>query len=230
MSRVLLPVAVLENEGVPLGLVHLLGTVDVTVLGYYELPEQTPPDQARLQYEERANAALADIVEEFRDAGGDADQRLVFTADRQKTVDRVAEETDARAYALSGVTGPVDRLLVALSGDVEVDEILDFVIELVGDREIAVTLLRAGVSEGATSAEAAAGELEDAGIGVTAKTAESATPLHALVGELPTHDVVVMGERAPSLQSFLFGEVSERVAAESVGPVLVVRRRRSKRA
>jgi len=32
-----------------------------------------------------------------------------------------------------------------------------------------------------------------------------------------------MGERAPSFRSLVFGEESERVAAESVGPVLVVR-------
>jgi nucleotide-binding universal stress UspA family protein len=93
-----------------------------------------------------------------------------------------------------------------------------------------VTLLRAGVSEGATSAEAAAGGLEDAGVAATARSAERTTPLHALLGELPAHDVVVMGEQAPSLQSFLFGEVTDRVAAESVGPVLVVRNQRSERA
>jgi nucleotide-binding universal stress UspA family protein len=33
-----------------------------------------------------------------------------------------------------------------------------------------------------------------------------------------------MGEQAPSLQSFLLGDVTDRVAAGSVGPVLVVRR------
>jgi len=35
--------------------------------------------------------------------------------------------------------------------------------------------------------------------------------------------VIVMGERAPSVRSLVFGEESERVASESVGPVLVVR-------
>jgi hypothetical protein len=88
MTRVVVPVAVLKNESVPLGLMNLLSTMDVTVLGYHLLPEQTPPDQARLQYEERANEALSDVTEEFREAGGDADYRLVFTGDRQKTVRR----------------------------------------------------------------------------------------------------------------------------------------------
>ena len=224
MSRVVVPVAVLKGEAVPLGLMNLLGTMDVTVLGYHVLPEQTPPDQARHQYEDRANAALADITEEFRDAGGDADYRLVFTTDRPKTVRRVADEVGARAYAITGATGAVDRLLVSLSGDVATDRILEFVTELVGDRAIEVTLLRVAGDEGATPLENARSRLEDAGISARTVLAEEAGPLDALLAALPDHDAIVMGEQAPSLQSFLFGDVTDRVAAESVGPVLVVRR------
>jgi nucleotide-binding universal stress UspA family protein len=227
MTRVVVPVAVLENEVVPLGLMNLLGTMDVTVLGYHVLPEQTPPDQARLQYEDRANAALEDITEEFREAGGDADYRLVFTADRQKTVRRVADEIDARAYAITGATGAVDRLLVSLSGDVAADRIIEFVIELVGGREIDVTLLRAAGDEGTTPLEDARSRLADAGIDARTKVADDAAPLDALLEAVPDHDAIVMGEQAPSLGSFLLGDVTERVAAESVGPVLVVRRPRS---
>lgn len=224
MTRVVVPVAVLENEVVPLGLMNLLNTVDVTVLGYHVLPEQTPPDQARLQYEDRANEALTDITEEFREAGGDAEYRLVFTTDRDKTVRRVAEEVDARAFAISGATGQVDRLLVSLSGDVAADQILAFVTELVGDRAIDVTLLRVGGETGETSLEAAKARLAETGIETRTAVAEDASPLEALLEAVPDHDAIVMGEQAPSLQSFLFGEVTERVAAESVGPVLVVRR------
>ena len=224
MSRVVVPVAVLENEAVPLGLMNLLGTMDVTVLGYHVLPEQTPPDQARLQYEERANAALRDIAEEFRAAGGAADYRLVFTADRQKTVGRVADEVRARAYALTGATGTVDRLLVSLSGDVAADRILAFVVELVGDREIEVTLRRVAGDQGVTPLADAKARLADAGIDARTVIAEETTPLDALLAAVPDHDAIVMGEQAPSLQSFLLGDVTDRVAAGSVGPVLVVRR------
>lgn len=226
MTRVVVPVAVLEGESVSLGLMDLLGTMDVTVLGYHVLPEQTPPDQARLQYEDRANAALADIAEEFRRAGGDADYRLVFTQDRPQTVDRVADQVDARAYAIAGATGDVDRLLVPLGGDVAHDHILDFVAELVGDRDIGVTLLLATADEsaGSTAVESAAAVLTDAGVDVRTELVVDAAPLEAIIQALPGHDAIVMSEHAPSLGSFLFGEVTERVAAESVGPVLVVRR------
>lgn len=225
MTRVLVPVAVLEGETVSPGLMNLLGTVDVTVLGYHVLPEQTPPDQARLQYEARATDALEDVTEEFRTAGGAADYRLVFTHDREQTIDRVATEVQARALAISGMTGDVDQILVPLSGDVAIERILRFVADLVGDRDIGVTLFLATKTEDAdTSAlETAAAALRSRGLTVRTKAVAGASPFAALIDEVPGHDVIVMGERAPSFRSLVFGEESERVASESVGPVLVVR-------
>ncbi|MFB1063733.1 universal stress protein [Natrinema sp. H-ect4] len=225
MTRVLVPLAILEGESISSGLSTLLGPMDVTVLGYHVLPEQTPPDQARLQYEDRATAALDDLVAEFEAAGGHADHRLVFTHDREQTVDRVAAETAADAYAIPGVTGPVDRLLVTVTGDVAVDRICSFVVELVGDREIGVTLFLATDDEagGRESIEAASKRLSEHGIDVETELAVDEPPFEALIDAATDHDAIVMGERAPSLRSLIFGEEAERVASESVGPVLVVR-------
>ena len=225
MSRVLVPVEVLAGKTVAPGLMTLLGTVDVTVLGYHVLPEQTPPDQARQQYEERATAALEDLSEEFRAAGGAADHRLVFTHDREQTVTRVADEIDANAFAISGMTGDVDTILVSLSGDVAVDRITAFVTELIGDRDIAVTLLLASGAEAAVDdrLETAATQLREAGIDTNTSTA-TGSPFESLMDAAPTHDAIVIGEAAPSLRSLVFGDEAERVAASSVGPVLVVRR------
>jgi nucleotide-binding universal stress UspA family protein len=198
--------------------------MDVTVLGYQELPEQTPADQAREQFEDRAVAALEDLAEEFREAGGDADTRLVFTHERKQTVDRVANEVDARAYAITGATGDVDRLLVPIAGDVAVDRILDFVAELVGDRDITVTLFLASQAEGAeTLLEKSADRLNESGISTETDLVVSGQPFESLIKAVPGHDAIVMGEQAPSLSKFLLGDAAERVASASVGPVLVVR-------
>jgi nucleotide-binding universal stress UspA family protein len=228
MTRVLVPVEILEGESVSYGLMNLLGTMDVTVLGYHVLPEQTPPDQAREQFEERAVSALDDLAEEFREAGGDAESRLVFTHDREQTVDRVADDVNARAYALTGATGDVNRLLVPIAGDVAVDRILEFVTELVGDRDITVTLFLASEADGADALlEKAADRLEKAGITTETDLVVSGQPFEALINAVPGHDAIVIGERAPSLSTFLRGDEAERVAAASVGPVLVVRAERT---
>ncbi|ELZ29424.1 UspA domain-containing protein [Halosimplex carlsbadense 2-9-1] len=229
MTRVLVPLAILEGASVSAGLLDLLETVDVTVLGYHVLPEQTPPDQARLQYEDRANEALDDVTEEFAATGGAADHRLVFTHDRRKSIDRVAAELEADAFAITGATGPVERLLVPVTGEVAVDRITDFVATLVGGRAIEVTLfLATGSAEGAgdegrARLDDAAAALTDAGVAVETRTA-TGNPFDALVDAATGHDAVVMGEQAPSLSTLLFGEESERIAAETVGPVIVVRR------
>ena len=225
MTRVLVPVAVLDGGTVSSGLMDLLGTVDVTVLGYHVLPEQTPPDQARLQFEDRATSALEDLSEEFRTAGGKADHRLVFTRDRTQTIERVADEIGARALAITGVTGDVDRILVPLSGDIDVDRVLSFVTELIGDRDIGVTLFAAGKAADAPTErlDTAAETLRSRGLSVETTATTGTGPLAALVDEIPGHDAIVMGEQAPSFRSLVFGEESERVASASVGPVLVVR-------
>lgn len=224
--HVLVPVEILEGESVSAGLVELLGTAAVTVLGYHVLPEQTPPDQARAQFEDRALEALEDVTEQFRTAGGPADHRLVFTHDRRQTFDRVTEEEGADAYVIPGATGDVERLLVPVSGAVDVDRLLWFVRTLVGERPIGVTLVLAAPDGEATQEilTPAANELAAAGIDVETRE-ESVRPRKAIVDALPGHDAVVMGERAPSLASLVFGEESERVAAASIGPVLVVRRK-----
>ena len=224
MTRVLVPVAVLEGESVAAGLMDLLGTVDVTVLGYHVLPEQTPPDQARQQYEERAVSALEDVAAEFRAAGGDADSRLVFTHDREQSLERVADDVAADAYAISGATGDAERLLVPLSGDVAEDRVLGFVEALVGDRDIEVTLFLAGEGEAARERlRAGAARLREAGLEVETELVAAGQPFDALLEAVPGHDAVVVGQRAPSLSSFLLGDEAERLASASVGPVIVVR-------
>ncbi|AFZ73569.1 universal stress protein [Natronobacterium gregoryi] len=225
MTRILVPLAILEGETVSAGLADLLEPMDVTVLGYHVLPEQTPPDQARLQYEDRATAALEDLATEFGAADGTADYRLVFTHDEEQTFDRVATETRSDVYAIPGATGPIDRLLVALTGDVAVERIVSFVTDLVGDRDIGVTLFLATDDErsGEQLLEATAVKLFDERLHVRTDLAVDEPPLEALVDAAADHDAIVMGERAPSLRTLVFGDEAERVAAESVGPVLVVR-------
>nr|WP_236608582.1 universal stress protein [Salinarchaeum sp. Harcht-Bsk1] len=224
--RVVVPVEVLEGETVSAGLVGLLASADITVLGYHVVPEQTTPEQMQAQFGERARDALADLTDEFQTAGGQADFRLVFTHDREQTVDRVVDEVDAEAVAITGTTGEVTRLLVSLSGDVAADRIVAFVTAVAADRPIEVTLLSATEEETADPGriEAVADALAEAGVDVVAVTAADDPPLDALVDAVPGHDAVVVGERAPSLSSILLGDFEERVAAATVGPVLVVQR------
>lgn len=232
--RVLVPVAVLGGETVPEAVVDLLSTRPVVVLGYHVLPEQTPPDQARIQFEDRAQKRLDDVAADFREAGGDVETRLVFTHDEEQTRERVAGETGCEAVLVSNPARAVERLLVPLGGEVDVERVTGFVAALVGDRDVAVTLLHVaededGVDGGRSIVEDAAERLREAGLpadGITTEVRASATPVRAIATAAADHGAVVMGESEPSLRSFVLGDAAEQVADRSLGPVLVVRRER----
>lgn len=225
MTHVLVPVEVLEGETVSAGLIRLLGTVDVTILGYHVLPEQTPPDQARAQFEERATEALGELREEFEAAGSNTDHRLVFTHNREQSIKRVSNDVGADAFALTGLSGNVETMLVSLSGNVDIDHILSVVTAIIDGRDIGVTLFLVGGKDAAADARLADARthLEDAGIAVETVRSTEGSPFDTLVTEVEGHDTVVMGEKAPSLRSLVFGDEAERVASASVGPVVVVR-------
>ena len=222
--RVLVPIEVLEGETVPSSLFDLLAPADVTLLGYHVLPEQTAPGQARQQFEERAVDALQDVAASY--AGqGTIETRLVFTHDEHQTIDRVADEVGADAFVVPGAIGAVDSLLVPLTGDVAVDNVLEFVEALVAGRDVSVTLFLASEdTDGARQLlETSARRLREAGIDAATRLV-TARPFEGLLAAVPGHDAVVMGEAAPSLRSFVLGDEAERIAAASVGPVVVVRR------
>ncbi|WP_458187937.1 universal stress protein [Haladaptatus sp. NG-WS-4] len=232
---VLVPVEIIEGETVPEAVIELLSTLPVVVLGYHVLPEQTPPGQARMQFEEQAQTKLDDLAVAFREAGGDAETRLVFTHDEEQTLNRVADETGCSAILIPNPASAVERVLVPVRGEVDVARIVTFVTAMVGDRDIEITLFdvtaRDGGGDKGNSVTEAREYLRSHGITVDVIERDGSvtnTPVQAIATAAVDHDVIVMGESAPSLRTFLFGETTEKVAARSLGPVIAVRRERDR--
>ena len=139
---VLVPIRVLEGQALPETLATFLAAADVVVLGYHVLPEQTPAEQASMQFEDRARSAVDDIADAFRDAGGEAETRVAFTHDRDQTVERVAADVGATALLLPNPVADVETLLVAVRGALASFGLIAFMDRLsilVGTAVIAVT-------------------------------------------------------------------------------------------
>jgi nucleotide-binding universal stress UspA family protein len=226
--KILIPVRVLEGQTVPEPLVEFLAPAEVVVLGYHVLPDQTPTEQGSMQFEDRAQEAVEDIASGFRESGGGVETRVVFTHDRDQTVERVAEEVGATAMLLPNPTGEVDDVLVAVRGKIDVARLVDLVAVLLAAADGQVTLW--GVKGGGYDAESAVqradATLEQRGFDpgrITVETSDSETPIYDIVARTAEFDVVVMGEGGPPVLSALFGDDAERVAEGAVAPVLVVR-------
>ncbi|QCC46426.1 universal stress protein [Halobellus limi] len=229
---ILVPIEVLEGQTIPETLVEFLAPAEVVVLGYHVLPEQTPTEQASLQFEDRAQEAVDDIARTFVDAGRDPETRVVFTHDREQTIDRVASEVGATAILLPNPTGEVDSVLVPIRGVVDDDRLADLVATLVSEDRERVTLWGLTPDESDfdpdRAVERAAERLRDRGIPdaqITREATETNTPIIDIVDRSGEAGVIVMGEGRESLVSVFLGEDTERVAEGAVAPVLVVRDR-----
>lgn len=229
---VLVPVAIFERESIPRALIDLLTPVPVVVLGYHVLPDQTPPGQARLQFEERAQNELDDLVQVFEAAGGTVETRLAFTHDAAQTIERVAIDDRCSAILLVNPAPTVDRVLVALRDDRNVEQVVG-VAAMLANTDIEVTVYHVAANEtgrerGAELVAAAADLLEAEGVSrdsIVAETVVSEAPIRTLVSRADDdYDLVIIGETKPTLRERIVGETPRRIADRSLEPVLVVRR------
>ncbi|MFB6220187.1 MAG: universal stress protein [Halolamina sp.] len=230
--RVLIPVEVLEGDSISESLVEFLAPAQVVLLGYHVLPEQTPTEQASMQFEDRAQEAIEDIAAVFRDAGREVETRVAFTHDRDQTVERVAAEIDATALLLPNPSGVIEDVLVPLRGAIDVNRLADLVATLLGGRAGTATLWGLATSDAEYDPDAVVAEARETLIGrglpadqIATETAVVDSPVRAIVDRSGEFDIIVTGEGDPSLLTSLFGEPSERIAGGAVAPVLVVRER-----
>jgi nucleotide-binding universal stress UspA family protein len=224
---VLVPVEILEGETVSPGLVNFLDGLAVHLLGYHVVPEQTPPGQARMSFEARAEEKLEDVADLFRDAGVDVVTRLVFTQDEKQTLERVADEEGCDVVVHVNPAPAVEDVLVPLFGDANAERVAEFLADLpAADVRFHFLDLRRG-EEDASRIEAARTRLRELDVDyhrVTGESVQSSTPVDAILTHSEGYDAVVMAEPRPAVLELLFGEVEARIAAGFVGPVLVVRR------
>lgn len=231
--RVLIPIEVLEGETVTDALVEFLAPAEIVILGYHVIPDQTPAEQASMQFEDRARKAIDDIAASFEEEGRDVLTRVVFTHDGDKTIERVAEDVEATAVLLPNPAADVEEVLVPLRGAVDVERLADLVAILASDGDLQVTLW--GVASGDADVEtdalltAAEATLEKRGVPdsqVSTETSTVESPIAAIMERSVDFDVIVMGEGRETLLTTVIGEDTERIAEGAVTPVLVVRRRR----
>lgn len=232
VHRVLIPVEILRGETIPESVIELFASVPVVLLGYHEVPEQTAPSQAKLQFEEKARDKLDDLVTAFKREGGEVTTRLVFTHDSMKTFERIALELECDSILLLNPALILDRILVPVRGGVNVDHISRLVGHVAGPSDVEITLFHvareeAGRDDGSTLLAGASDELEATGISadrIDRSVVVSDDPRGEILALADDYDLVVLGEDRPSIKGMIFGDTAEVVAEQAVCPVLVVRR------
>jgi nucleotide-binding universal stress UspA family protein len=231
-STVLIPIDAAETEDLPTALVGTLAPLQIVVLGYYPVPSQAAPEQVRSNRGDEATAAVEDAVSQFADRGAEVESVVVFTHNKDETVDRIAAEYDVDAVLTPGdYAEELTRVLVPMRGDEDLDRIISFIIDLMRQSDITVTLYNLAESD----EEASRGELLLRGArdqlaenGVDPERVEwqvdrGDSPADAIVATAQEHDVLIVGESQPSLRERILGRTTGRVIGRVDQPVLAVR-------
>jgi len=234
-TAVLVPVAALQGESLSEAVLDLLSSVEVVLLGYHEVPDQTALEQARDQYGERLRRTLSAYTSLFEPDAAGVTTRTVFTHDVQDTIERIAIEEGTTAILLVNPAPVVDRVLVPIRGPVNLDQLTTTTAEVVDGTDSEVLLFHAARTEGDRESgeellSTAADQLETAGVDperIDTQVRITRSPLRAITTAADDAEFVIIGERKPSLADRIFGDVADRLAASTAGPVLVVRKLRS---
>lgn len=224
---ILVPVDVSGTESPTLGVLDFLKPYEVILLGYFQVPDQAEPAHLREEFESEAASRLREIA----NGRHNLQDVLVFTHDREATIDRVADQYDCEAVLTTGETTGIDRILVPLRGDVNLSRIVSVVANLLYDSDATATLFHSAADAGQSSdAEAllqrAIDGLLNVGIArdrLNQRLSEAGDPHDEIAKLGREHDLVVLGETEPSLRERIIGSFLSRVIDETEIPTLIVR-------
>lgn len=230
-STILVPVDVSAPEPPDRSILDLLQPVDLVVLGYYPVPKQTAPAHLKEDHETEAVARLDDIVADFESTEHEVEEVLVFTKDRQDTIDRIAEQYDCDAVLVPGEPRTVERILVPIRGDVNLDRIVSLVADLLRTSDAIVTLFHS-VPEGDDSSHGeyilrgAADRLREDGIDeerVSWELSTGGVVESEILSLADDHDLIILGETEPSLRERIIGTTLTPILDGLSQPAIIVR-------
>lgn len=231
-STVLIPLNAAEGENLPVALVETLSPLHIVVLGYYPVPSQAAPEQVQSDHEDEATAAIEDAVSQFADRGAEVESVVVFTHDKDETIDHIAAE-----YHIDAVLTPSDyteelaRVLVPIRGDENLDRIISFIIDLLRQSDVTATLYNVAESGGEASRgelllRGARDQLAENGVDpdrIEWQVDRGESPGDAIVTTAQEYDALIVGESDPSLRERILGRITGHVVDRVDQSVLVVR-------
>lgn len=231
-DTILVPFELPDPEPISDVLVECLAPLDIVVMGHFQVPEQTPTEMARDQFEADAQAELDEVAASFREQSLSVRTRLVFGKTRADAINRVMLEEECAAELDPAPTEGIDRILVPIPASAEFSRLPEFIQVLCESSTRRVTLFHVAedgesIQEGeAILAETHEG-LTDAGLDgdmIDMQIVEGQRHDEEILAAAADYDAVVMYDAATRIRDRLFGTLPDRIATQTGDPVIVVRR------
>jgi nucleotide-binding universal stress UspA family protein len=228
-STILVSIDLSDDDPIARSLIELCRSVEVILLGYYPVPDQVAPAQLRQNHESDARATLNEIAGTFGDI--DVTDVLVFTHDREDTIDRVANQYGCEAVLTIGEVNRIDRVLVPIRGDTNLNRIVSLLAAVMRMSDASITFFHSVAedsdpSHGEFLVRGAVDSLHEAGIDsdrIDWRLSETESPQNEIIELAREYDLLILGETKPSLRERIFGTVPSRIADEVDKPAFIVR-------
>lgn len=222
-NKIIIPVNVLEGQTIQPALAELVEDLDVILVGIHVTPEQTPPGQAKEQFEDQAIKKLEAVMNVFEQDEGSIESHVVFTQDRQKTINRLVDEHEAIGYIVPNPMDSDDKVLLTYQHDVNTetrDRILDTASELFSNAKQIELIVFGGDEEEERQNAVNAGINKDV---LQVSTTEKIDSIGEISREATDYDIVCMVEQQQALHGLLFGNEGNRIARNSLNPLVIIR-------
>lgn len=226
----LIPIRFPDPDPLPSSFVDGFTNCRVLLLGLYEGPAGSDPDERQRSLVE-ANYTLYSLAHQFLRRGETAEVELVMGDDLDGEPTRVAEERDVDALLVPRPITHLGRVLIAVRDETFAESIAQFVGALDPDVITHTTIVSVtesdDVEEKETMLSSLKGRLVDAGFSefsIDTEVIVSDDPSFEISQKARGHDIIVMGETEEPTFERVFGKTYDSIADRTDVPVVVLRK------
>ena len=239
LDRVLIPVDVSEPLSLGGTLIEALPLANAVIVGYWPIPDQTAPDQARDQFENEARQRLQAVEDRFEDRGTDVQTELAFTSDRRQLINTAANEYNCQSVLTPGTELPPSGTthgIVLVKPDADLDRIVTTLGSLFAESDVELFLFHAVEGQNEHLYDATEymlrgmvdhlDELVIDGDRITWEQSTDRDRLDVILSQVSDYDFVILSESKPTLRERIVGSIQGTLAEKTGKPLLTIRTRR----
>lgn len=229
-SKLLIPINLESLQELSPELIKITESLDLLLLGYWQVPEQSSPEQVQKQHGEEARDRLDGLAREFDTQDSFWDQQVVFSAKVGKTIDEVARSEDCDAILTPRPLKAIDHILVVLRDDIAYERLQKFLADLITDYKASLTLIffadADDHSEKELLLEGLKKRLDEESFKeatIDYETVDTKNLTKNILKRSEDCDLLVIGQTSPKLLAKFVATTDEKVAGGANKPVIVVR-------
>jgi len=237
--RILLPVSLPMEKNIPLAILRGFTDLEVLLLGYKELKEQTDPEQYEEEDDGESEEELNKVKKQLEDEKFDVKTKLAFTPDVAQTIDNVIIDYNCEALLIVKPISELKRLLIPVYDLNQLSKRFATVIyEMTQASNIPATLLflesskedadeeeNEGRKDLSAMKEEAFGRLKQAGINdrqIESSSVQVDNISEAVKKESKAEDLVILVEANAKKREKFINRIRQEISKKIDCPLLVI--------